>query len=811
MAMTQGEDRTTAVGLVTPRRNAMPQFSACTRRLAGLLIIGIATHAPAGPARAVADDSLPSDGAVSCPIPPRGLRADTRAGHDTPLVITADDGRVIPARFNCDYDAQTGNIFAAVARDDYWVILFSEDDGDSFTQTLEWHGTDIIDIDLAVVGDWAYLLYADGSAASELRLRRFNVADGQVDNAYGTKVVCDVAPQDIREVAIVSNADDSDNGLYCFALSSGNAIRYLWSNSSGGIFTDASPSAGNVLGGLDAHWNDNADTYFLFMSYIGMDGNLHIWRRGNGAWNECYMTSFTGDSVRTALTAYEDTVFCVVEHAHPAATGIRGYVNYAAGGGMWYANTVYEPADADDGAALPDTTGRGGGGIAVVYRREAYTLDDLEFVQRHTYDYSPWSNPSSVASADPGSWTFVNWLPPLGGGHNPYGYGVLYERNGSVYFHRRDGYEAQPGDNCATAIPVDLSQPLPFTDSNTTCGRANDYSGTIMGDYDEGEDIVYAIHNPGNAALFDITLTADTSWAGMALFEQCMSFPSDCFALAAGPQNPDIISMIPIVNGMSYLMVDTYPPPDCTSFQLTIDAHPFAEVCPGEALYCQEPYQPVPGWSAWISDWHWSDGYLRRFDLYDVTEDISVVRWWGFAMRFTSNSWVPCDENPMTFAIAFYQDYGGLPGDPYLIEQIEVLATDTGYTYSMYDIELPLYRFEATLSSPCALRHGWASIVGVSQPDECWFGWLTSPDGNGRSVASYNGAMEIEYDDLAFALLPADPCPEDLNGDGLRDLADLGILLASFDVDGGGDIDGDGDTDLADLGALLAVWDVPCD
>jgi hypothetical protein len=47
----------------------------------------------------------------------------------------------------------------------------------------------------------------------------------------------------------------------------------------------------------------------------------------------------------------------------------------------------------------------------------------------------------------------------------------------------------------------------------------------------------------------------------------------------------------------------------------------------------------------------------------------------------------------------------------------------------------------------------------------------------------------------------------DLDGDGDVDLSDLGILLASFEVDDGGDVDGDGDTDLADLGMLLAVFE----
>jgi hypothetical protein len=54
------------------------------------------------------------------------------------------------------------------------------------------------------------------------------------------------------------------------------------------------------------------------------------------------------------------------------------------------------------------------------------------------------------------------------------------------------------------------------------------------------------------------------------------------------------------------------------------------------------------------------------------------------------------------------------------------------------------------------------------------------------------------------------PCPEDLNGDGAVDLADLGIILASYGVDDGGDIDGDGDTDLADIGLLLARYGEDC-
>jgi len=53
----------------------------------------------------------------------------------------------------------------------------------------------------------------------------------------------------------------------------------------------------------------------------------------------------------------------------------------------------------------------------------------------------------------------------------------------------------------------------------------------------------------------------------------------------------------------------------------------------------------------------------------------------------------------------------------------------------------------------------------------------------------------------------------DLNGDGMVDQEDLGILLAAFNCPGPGcqgDADGDGDTDQADLGILLANFGQKC-
>lgn len=49
-------------------------------------------------------------------------------------------------------------------------------------------------------------------------------------------------------------------------------------------------------------------------------------------------------------------------------------------------------------------------------------------------------------------------------------------------------------------------------------------------------------------------------------------------------------------------------------------------------------------------------------------------------------------------------------------------------------------------------------------------------------------------------------CPEDLNGDGMIDTADLGALISGFGTPGPGDVNFDGVVDTADLGALIIAF-----
>ncbi|MCA9285841.1 MAG: hypothetical protein KDA22_11530 [Phycisphaerales bacterium] len=56
---------------------------------------------------------------------------------------------------------------------------------------------------------------------------------------------------------------------------------------------------------------------------------------------------------------------------------------------------------------------------------------------------------------------------------------------------------------------------------------------------------------------------------------------------------------------------------------------------------------------------------------------------------------------------------------------------------------------------------------------------------------------------------PGSPCSPDLNGDGMVDGADLGLLLAAWNGTGIADLDQSGSVDGADLGLLLGSWG-PC-
>jgi len=118
--------------------------------------------------------------------------------------------------------------------------------------------------------------------------------------------------------------------------------------------------------------------------------------------------------------------------------------------------------------------------------------------------------------------------------------------------------------------------------------------------------------------------------------------------------------------------------------------------------------------------------------------------------------------------------------------------------------------------------------------------WLTIDAAAGMAAADFDGDGKVDVANAGFGVtgelallinrsLPAsadtngngvpdeceNPCPGDVDGNGIVDLSDLTVLLANFGTISGanpedGDTDGDGDVDLTDLATLLGVFGTTC-
>jgi len=131
----------------------------------------------------------------------------------------------------------------------------------------------------------------------------------------------------------------------------------------------------------------------------------------------------------------------------------------------------------------------------------------------------------------------------------------------------------QPGQTCANPVNVTLPPATwPYTNTNTTCGMVNDYSGstTCLGIYDGGEDIIYKL-TVTQAVTVILSLTSNSSYVGMCIDNSC---PPDltCLGLCTTYGSGCTINNVALAVGTYYIMIDTWPSPTCIpQFTLTID------------------------------------------------------------------------------------------------------------------------------------------------------------------------------------------------------------------------------------------------
>jgi hypothetical protein len=135
-------------------------------------------------------------------------------------------------------------------------------------------------------------------------------------------------------------------------------------------------------------------------------------------------------------------------------------------------------------------------------------------------------------------------------------------------------------------------------------------------------------------------------------------------------------------------------------------------------------------------------------------------------------------------------------------------------TYTLANFDLRLWRVDANgvaqtlVGDPGLPYFAGGNVVSQSTVDNVEHLFV-------KGLAPGNYAIELDRIDasvlsvnvgLAWILPPEPALPGDLNGDGIVDGADLGILLGAWGTSGPGDLNGDGVVDGADLGILLGAW-----
>ncbi len=169
--------------------------------------------------------------------------------------------------------------------------------------------------------------------------------------------------------------------------------------------------------------------------------------------------------------------------------------------------------------------------------------------------------------------------------------------------------------------------------------------------------------------------------------------------------------------------------------------------CPDNTIFQQLPN--TTGWTAATSEY--DPAYpvdYKVFDNYTVTENICDIHFWGLSLLCC---WSDCvGDDPMTFLIEFWLDDG--LGYPDVATGPIYTYTETWYGIPIMDIGgYILWQWGGDLDPCCDLLDGWVSVQGqTGVPDDCWFLWMNSPDGD--AISKQWTDPTPTWDDLDYSL-----------------------------------------------------------
>lgn len=168
-----------------------------------------------------------------------------------------------------------------------------------------------------------------------------------------------------------------------------------------------------------------------------------------------------------------------------------------------------------------------------------------------------------------------------------------------------------PGQDCSVPITVSIPADLPYSDLNqTNCGLLDDYYDTCLGYYDGGEDIIYKLVVTDQTDI-EISLDPkDSAWTGIALDDTCPPGASCISVSTNSGASPHGLECMRLDPGTYYIMIDTWPSPDCIpDFDLTITECEIPPT-PTPAYCCETTIDIYPyfenldtGMGAWLNNY----------------------------------------------------------------------------------------------------------------------------------------------------------------------------------------------------------------
>ncbi|MEZ4938742.1 MAG: gliding motility-associated C-terminal domain-containing protein [Crocinitomicaceae bacterium] len=153
------------------------------------------------------------------------------------------------------------------------------------------------------------------------------------------------------------------------------------------------------------------------------------------------------------------------------------------------------------------------------------------------------------------------------------------------------------GGGCSTCATPTIIGSIPFNSTTTTCGACDSYSSADAcgSSYMNGDDYVFE-YTPTSDENLDIVLSGTGTWTGVFIMDGCPdNAGTSCLGSSTSSSgNPSMQTSTLTAGQTYYIIVSTFPSPQCTNFTINITSYtpppPTNQDCDGAIPVCQDVY-----------------------------------------------------------------------------------------------------------------------------------------------------------------------------------------------------------------------------